>query len=385
MQVICLSQNIANYRKKRKITQEELAGVMGVTKASVSKWETGITMPDVQLLPMLASYFGVTLDELMGYKPQLSREQISATYHRLAEDFATKDFEEVMEECQALIKEYYSCYPFLEQMCILLINHCPLAAKPERAGEIRERILQICSHVMEHCQDIHICENMTNIKALVYLQQGQTDQIIEDLEGTLDVNQFDDRGTMLTLAYMAQGKLEMADKSAQIGMYQNLSGLLSHGLHFMMVHSHEYEKVMETVHRLDSVIEAFAFENMNANTVAVYQYQVAVLMADRLQKNAPVQTEEEREALEEQIYYRLEAYCSAITKLFQGGIRLRGDDFLDRLDDWFEGLAIGNCCVRSEKLILESALEGFAHPAFAVLRNQDRMQELVEKVKKIKY
>ncbi len=62
-----------------------LADHIGVTKASVSKWERGQSLPDAPVLAELASFFGVTLDELVsGYEPQLGREQIRRIYRELA-------------------------------------------------------------------------------------------------------------------------------------------------------------------------------------------------------------------------------------------------------------------------------------------------------------
>ena len=60
---------IAELRKKKGIGQQELAEEIGVSFQSVSKWETGTTMPDIALLPGLAEYFDVTVDELLGLKP----------------------------------------------------------------------------------------------------------------------------------------------------------------------------------------------------------------------------------------------------------------------------------------------------------------------------
>ncbi len=60
---------IAELGKQRQIGQQELAEVLGVTYQSVSKWETGITMPDITLLPAIAEYFNVSVDELLGLKP----------------------------------------------------------------------------------------------------------------------------------------------------------------------------------------------------------------------------------------------------------------------------------------------------------------------------
>ena len=60
-----LGRRISELRKKKGITQDQLAEEMGVSSQAVSKWENDISCPDIGLLPQLADYFGVTLDELM--------------------------------------------------------------------------------------------------------------------------------------------------------------------------------------------------------------------------------------------------------------------------------------------------------------------------------
>ena len=68
-----LNKNIAALRKKKGLTQEELAQVFGVTNQAVSKWESSQSCPDVALLPKIAGYFGVSVDALMGVEPSLTR------------------------------------------------------------------------------------------------------------------------------------------------------------------------------------------------------------------------------------------------------------------------------------------------------------------------
>jgi transcriptional regulator with XRE-family HTH domain len=48
------------------MTQEELAGALGVSPQSVSNWERGDCYPDTELMPRIATYFDVTMDELFG-------------------------------------------------------------------------------------------------------------------------------------------------------------------------------------------------------------------------------------------------------------------------------------------------------------------------------
>ncbi len=61
-----INEQIAFLRKEKGITQEALANALGVTNQSVSKWEASICCPDIQLLPEIAKFFGVTVDSLLG-------------------------------------------------------------------------------------------------------------------------------------------------------------------------------------------------------------------------------------------------------------------------------------------------------------------------------
>ena len=72
--VINISENIALLRKKKGISQEELAKIFGVSNQAVSKWEAGKCCPDIALIPDLAFFFGVTVDELLcGKKSSITR------------------------------------------------------------------------------------------------------------------------------------------------------------------------------------------------------------------------------------------------------------------------------------------------------------------------
>lgn len=67
---------IAELRKNKGIGQQDLADVLGISFQSVSKWETGTTMPDITLLPSIAEYFNVSIDELLGIKPLPQQDYI---------------------------------------------------------------------------------------------------------------------------------------------------------------------------------------------------------------------------------------------------------------------------------------------------------------------
>ena len=109
---------------------------LGLTRA-------GQSMPDIMLLPQLATYFDVTVDTLLGYEPQLSKEQIQRIYSELVANFAEMPFEKVFAKSELLVKRYYSCYSFLYQVCVLWINHFMLVEEKERQMEILEEILDL--------------------------------------------------------------------------------------------------------------------------------------------------------------------------------------------------------------------------------------------------
>ena len=109
MKEIHLGRILSENRRRKGITQDELAEFMGVSKAAVSKWETESTYPDILLLPRLAAYFDMSIDGLMGYEPQMDKREIRETHRRLSEEFTTLPFEEALEHCREYARDYYSC------------------------------------------------------------------------------------------------------------------------------------------------------------------------------------------------------------------------------------------------------------------------------------
>ena len=102
-----IGTKIAELRKIKGMTQEEFAGILGVSAQSVSKWENSVTMPDVLLLPLIADPLGITIDALFRepapYARGLRFSEVPETAHEAivraaAEAFVKAENENCTEE-----------------------------------------------------------------------------------------------------------------------------------------------------------------------------------------------------------------------------------------------------------------------------------------------
>ena len=75
---------IAAKRKENGLTQEGLANLLQITPQAVSKWENGVGLPDVTLVPRIATALGISVDELFGQTSKLKKAQLPLEYQGMA-------------------------------------------------------------------------------------------------------------------------------------------------------------------------------------------------------------------------------------------------------------------------------------------------------------
>ncbi len=68
---------IKSLRRNQRITQDELATALGVTPQAISRWESENGYPDIELLPLIANFFSVSIDELLGYRKSEREEELT--------------------------------------------------------------------------------------------------------------------------------------------------------------------------------------------------------------------------------------------------------------------------------------------------------------------
>ena len=100
-----IGEVIKKYRKNKGMTQEEMAASLGVTAPAVNKWERGGALPDVALLAPVARLLGITTDELLSFKDDLTDEEISRYLSKIQKDLESKDFHDVFLSVKEKIEE----------------------------------------------------------------------------------------------------------------------------------------------------------------------------------------------------------------------------------------------------------------------------------------
>lgn len=108
---LSLGTTIRELRHRDHRTQEALAEALGVTAQAVSRWESGGSYPDVTLIPAIAGYFGVTIDELFGYSSTREQKIDHLTARIQDMQYRNNGTDICMDECIALAREALAEFP----------------------------------------------------------------------------------------------------------------------------------------------------------------------------------------------------------------------------------------------------------------------------------
>jgi len=115
-----IGSEIKKLRQRDNITQEELSEGLGVSTQAISRWETSVTYPDITLLPVIANYFEVTIDELMGMDEFKDLKKLNNTYsivHNLESD---GKYDEAIKILRDALKLYPNNYGLMSELALAL-------------------------------------------------------------------------------------------------------------------------------------------------------------------------------------------------------------------------------------------------------------------------
>lgn len=171
---ITIGANIKRLRTAKNITQEQLSVAMNVTCAAVSKWERGETYPDITLLQPLAYFFGVTLDELMGYDQEKIQAEIDEVIDRYRKHWDDKKGREIIIDAY---RSYPNDYRIMHYY-MWNIGGDFADNNPAVLLEHKDEFLKICEKILDGCSEENLRLGAWNMRAKILHAEGKTEEAL---------------------------------------------------------------------------------------------------------------------------------------------------------------------------------------------------------------
>ena len=165
-----LGEKIKHLRKQKNISQEVFANYLGVSFQAVSKWENGKTMPDVTMIPSIASFFGISTDELLDFNLFETEKQVEA----ICDEAYTYRLSDALKSEQ-ILRDGLRRFPGND---IILNNLLYTLDYKTRTDEV----ISLSKSLIESTKDDSIKYDASRLLAECYHQSGQKDLIKPTLE-----------------------------------------------------------------------------------------------------------------------------------------------------------------------------------------------------------
>lgn len=114
-----LGKVIRKYRKIRNLTQEEMAGRLGVTAPAVNKWENENSYPDITLLAPIARLLGISLDTLLSFHEDLTPEEIKEIVREADLKLKEESYDKAFQWAKKILEQYPNCEELILNIAII--------------------------------------------------------------------------------------------------------------------------------------------------------------------------------------------------------------------------------------------------------------------------
>ncbi len=168
--------NIKRMRLEKGLTQEEVALHLGVSFQSVSKWERGDGYPDIEMLPAIANYFGVSIDELLGVSEQTKKEK----YDAINEKWIYNNKNGFHTENVNLMREALRKFPNDALLLVQLSTSLEkIGSPPEEKEKNLKESIAVQEQIIKYCDDCEVRGATLYNICFAYKKIGDTEKAIE--------------------------------------------------------------------------------------------------------------------------------------------------------------------------------------------------------------
>lgn len=173
---LLIGENIKRIRRNRNLTQEEVAAHLGISFQSISKWERGDGYPDITMLPALANYFEISVDELLGMSEIAKNDH----YNEINRIWVENNKKGLHHENVALMRQSLKSFP---NNALLLVQLSTSLEKldgtdDEKLRYLRESIL-VQEQILRYGEDSEVRSATRYNICFTYWKVGEYDKALE--------------------------------------------------------------------------------------------------------------------------------------------------------------------------------------------------------------
>lgn len=258
---LSIGKVISSLRKEKGITQEELANVVGVSTPAVSKWESGISYPDITFLPIIARYFNISTDKLLDFQKDLTKDEVGKIVKECAGKFESIKFSEAMEFCEKYLREYPNNHLLKIRLSSLIIMFLVKAQKENLERVALKRATELAKEASK-TSDSELQKAALICLSSLYSMTDKNKEAIEILEG-FPKTQYDSQILLVSL-YMKENQLEKAKNINQKSLYKDINGILMsvHGMFNIAIEERNYEFALDLAEKQKSIIKLFNLDKV---------------------------------------------------------------------------------------------------------------------------
>lgn len=166
---IFFNENLKELRLEKGLTQERLADFFGVAFQTVSKWERGESYPDIAMLPDIAGFFGVSVDDLLGVSRAENEEEIVSDvekYYNYVND---------MDKKHSLAEEMIKKHPNDYRVQFVYMGDLICRTNEENLKENFPKIRSIYDNIQDNCFNDEVRIGSKNLMASFYCRISEYD------------------------------------------------------------------------------------------------------------------------------------------------------------------------------------------------------------------
>ena len=270
-----LGQVIRKYRKKKNLTQEEMAARLGVSAPAVNNWENGNSMPDIMMLAPIARLLGITTDELLSFSEELTEKEIKDIVDEADRRLKEQSFEEAFCWARQIIERYPNCEMLIWQIAVIFDARRMM--KEVQDEEIYDPIICAWYQRALESRDETVRQRSADSLFSFYLRKNEYEKAEECLRFFSEQNperkrkqaQIYSAANQIRKAYQVYEELLFAD-------YQMINATLQ-GLYLLALQENNFEKAHLFADKQSEAARCF---DMGRYHEAASQLEIATLEKD---------------------------------------------------------------------------------------------------------